>query len=69
MQGTVRKIVSDRGFGFIAAGSGQEYFFHASGVQDGRFDDLREGQSVEFTSEMDTRGRGERAVNVQATGA
>src|SRR2546421_12919117 len=31
-KGTVKKIVSDRGFGFIAAEDGKEYFFHQSGV-------------------------------------
>src|SRR5205823_383369 len=31
-KGTVKKIVSDRGFGFIAADDGKEYFFHQSGV-------------------------------------
>ncbi|HEY5487177.1 MAG TPA: hypothetical protein VIK06_05965, partial [Candidatus Limnocylindrales bacterium] len=26
--GTVKKVVADRGFGFIAAEDGKEYFFH-----------------------------------------
>jgi cold shock CspA family protein len=30
--GTVKKVVADRGFGFITAEDGAEYFFHRSGV-------------------------------------
>ena len=36
-----------------------------SSVQGVPFDELREGQRVEFTTEPDPRGRGERAVNVR----
>lgn len=68
MQGTVKKIVGSRGFGFISSDAGTEYFFHVSAVQDGQFDSLREGETVEFTTEMDPRGRGERAVNVRPLG-
>ncbi len=32
LTGSVKKVVSDRGFGFIAADDGQEYFFHRSGL-------------------------------------
>ena len=28
MSGTIKRLVSDKGFGFIAAGDGNEYFFH-----------------------------------------
>ncbi|MEO8898769.1 MAG: cold shock domain-containing protein, partial [Candidatus Dormibacter sp.] len=30
--GTIKKVQSDRGFGFITAEDGQEYFFHRSGL-------------------------------------
>ena len=43
-QGTIKKLVSDRGFGFIAS-SGEELFFHHSSVQ-GSFESLSEGQAV-----------------------
>jgi len=67
MDGTIKKLMGQRGFGFIDAG-GHEYFFHMSGVQGVHFDDLHEGQQVEFTTENDPRGRGERAVNVRVVG-
>jgi CspA family cold shock protein len=59
--GTVKRI-TDKGFGFIAAGDGSEYFFHRSSCQGVRFDDLREGDRVTFTP---TQGpKGPRAENV-----
>ena len=39
--GTIKKLVSDRGFGFIAAEDGKEYFFHRSGTE-GDFDSLND---------------------------
>ena len=63
-QGTIKKLM-ERGFGFIGTDTGQEYFFHMSSMQGVSFDELREGQRVEFTTEPDPRGRGERAINVR----
>jgi len=39
MTGTIKKV-TDKGFGFISDTKGQEYFFHQSGLQGVRFDDL-----------------------------
>ena len=55
MNGTIKRLVSDKGFGFIAASDGNEYFFHQSACTDARFDDLREGQAV-FVDESLERG-------------
>ncbi len=66
-QGTIKKLVSDRGFGFISAAGG-DVFFHHSVVADNRFEELQEGQSVsyEVATGPDDRGRdkGPRAVSV-----
>ena len=43
--GTIKRLVRDRGFGFIRDDGGQEWFFHRSSVQ-GSFDQLNEGQRV-----------------------
>ena len=64
--GKVKKIVSDRGFGFIAAEDGKEYFFHSSSMQEGAFDTLRGGESVEF--EITQGPKGPRAENVRLVG-
>ena len=47
-QGTIKKLISDKGFGFISD-ENKDLFFHRSSVEDANFEDLREGQSVEFT--------------------
>ena len=45
--GTIKRLVRDRGFGFIRDDGGQEWFFHRSSVQ-GSFESLNEGQRVSF---------------------
>jgi CspA family cold shock protein len=63
--GTIKKVISDRGFGFIAGEDGKEYFFHRDGLaRELDFDTLRGGERVEF--ELQSRPRGPRAVNVKA---
>jgi CspA family cold shock protein len=59
--GTVKKVVSDRGFGFITAADGNEYFFHRSAIEN--FDSLRGGESVAF--EVGTGPKGPRAEQVR----
>ena len=46
-QGTIKKLVADRGFGFIKGDQG-ELFFHHSEVQGVPFEELQEGQKVEY---------------------
>ena len=57
LNGTIKRLVSDKGFGFILASDGNEYFFHNSACSDARFDDLHEGQAVTSTAARDRRGR------------
>jgi CspA family cold shock protein len=65
--GTIKRLVHDKGFGFIASneGGGTEYFFHTSACRDVRFDELREGQSVNF--DVSQGPKGPRAENVRTT--
>jgi len=66
MIGKVKKIVSDRGFGFITAEDGRDYFFHSSGLLDLELDDLSHGDQVSFSVEPDGP-KGPRASNVERT--
>ena len=61
-QGTIKKLVADKGFGFIEGESG-DLFFHHSSVEDSAFDMLQEGQSVEFS--IGDSPKGPRAENVK----
>ena len=65
-QGTIKRLVADRGFGFISA-DGRDVFFHLSSLQDVQFDDLQEGQSVEYELQDDDGGKGPRAATVRLT--
>ncbi len=66
--GVIKKLVSDRGFGFIR-GDQEEVFFHASTVEGVSFEELQEGQTVSFEidSSEDPHGRnkGPRASSVR----
>jgi CspA family cold shock protein len=63
INGTVKRLVSDKGFGFVEADGGQEYFFHQSACMGTSFDQLREGQPVTFESGQGPKGP--RAENVR----
>ena len=60
-QGTIKKL-TDKGFGFIAGEDG-ELFFHNSALNGVSFEELREGQTVEFTEGQGPKGP--RAENVR----
>ena len=63
MQGTIKKVVQDRGFGFILTSDGKEVFFHRNGLQGMNFDGLKGGETVEF--EVEQAEKGPRAINVR----
>ena len=60
-QGTIKKLVMDKGFGFIDGEQG-DLFFHHSSVQGSSIEDLRIGQTV--TYEEGRGPKGPRAENV-----
>ena len=60
-EGTIKRV-TDKGFGFIDAGTGKDLFFHMSNVEGIHFDELQEGQRVSFNSGQGPKGP--RAENV-----
>ncbi len=61
-EGTIKKL-TDKGFGFIDDGTGKDMFFHMSNLEGVHFDDLQEGQRVEYTEGQGPKGP--RAENVR----
>ncbi|MEZ5317778.1 MAG: cold shock domain-containing protein [Vicinamibacterales bacterium] len=55
-KGTLKRLVRDKGFGFVQAEDGTEYFFHQSACRDVRFDELREGQALTFEKGQGPKG-------------
>ena len=63
--GKIKKLVRDRGFGFISDVDGRELFFHQTSLIDAQFDTMKEDQPVEF--EVEKSPKGPRAINVRIT--
>ena len=62
-KGEVKRIIRERGFGFISAEDGREIFFHRNELQNVDFDALMEGDQLEFDV---TKGqKGPAATNVK----
>ena len=65
MTGTVKKLVAERGFGFIAAEDGEEYFFHRSGIDRSMtFENITAGERVSF--DVERSDKGPRAAHVRS---
>ena len=63
--GTIKKVVADRGFGFIKAEDEKEYFFHRGGLDSSiDFDRLVGGERVQF--EVESSPKGPRATQVRS---
>ena len=68
-RGRVQRVYTERGFGFIKCTEGalddigQDFFFHMSGLDDCRIDDLEEGELVRFTPVYVAKGK--RAEHVE----
>ncbi len=55
-EGTIKRL-TEKGFGFIDTGGSKDLFFHMSALQGGvRFDELQEGQRVEYKEGMGPKG-------------
>ncbi|MFA6428227.1 MAG: cold shock domain-containing protein [Candidatus Buchananbacteria bacterium] len=64
MTGTIKTLLTEKGFGFIKAeGQEKDLFFHSNSLVGVQFSELREGDAVSFETEMSPKGMN--AVNVQ----
>ena len=62
MKGTVKRIMYEKNFGFISVEDEEkDIFFHRSGVKED-FNDLRDGEDVEF--DLEDTDRGPQATNI-----
>ncbi len=55
-KGKIKKLVRERGFGFIADDDGREVFFHRSNLVGVEFDSLSGEETVEFEVEQGAKG-------------
>ena len=63
MNGKIKRLASDKGFGFITPdGADKDVFFHSSALVGVSFAELHEGDSVSF--ETEDSDKGPRATNV-----
>lgn len=62
--GKIKKVVRERGFGFISDTDGREVFFHRNGLSGMEFEGIKEGQAVSF--EVENGPKGPSAVNVKS---
>jgi CspA family cold shock protein len=65
--GTVKFYNSQKGFGFIKPDDGgKDVFVHVTAVERAGISSLDEGMRISFEMEPDKRGKGPKAVNLQA---
>jgi CspA family cold shock protein len=66
VNGTIKTLRADKGFGFITDASGKEVFFHHTAIYGEGIDALREGDQVDFDL-AETSPKGPRAQSVRRT--
>jgi CspA family cold shock protein len=67
--GTVKFYNGDKGYGFIAPDDGgKDVFVHVTALEQSGINGLSEGIRISFETEPDKRGKGPKAVNLQAEG-
>jgi CspA family cold shock protein len=62
-KGKIKRLMRERGFGFIAAEDGREIFFHQSELQNISFSDLHEEDQLEF--DVAKGDKGPKAENIK----
>ena len=65
-KGKIKRLMRERGFGFIAAEDGREIFFHQSELQNTSFNSLKEEDELEF--DVAKGDKGPKAENIKKIG-
>lgn len=65
--GTIKKLMKDRGFGFIRTEEGKEIFFHRTECRAIDFTTLEQGHQVDFEEQNDPKGPRARNVRLRQT--
>ena len=63
-KGTIRRLIGDRGYGFIKTEEEQDLFFHRNDLQGVAYESLTLGQEVEFEVERTAKGPNARHVRL-----
>ena len=61
-QGKIKKLIADKGFGFVE-GDREDMFFHHTAVEGTTFEQLKEGQMVQY--EVGRGPKGPRAEQIR----
>lgn len=56
MNGTIKNMHTDKGFGFIRGEDGKDYFMHRSAVKNAKFEELEAGREVRFEDSEGSKG-------------
>jgi CspA family cold shock protein len=62
-KGKIKRLIKDRGFGFISDTDGREVFFHRNNLVGVEFERLDEEQTLEF--DVENSPKGPRAINIK----
>jgi CspA family cold shock protein len=65
--GTVKFYNEQKGYGFITPDDGgKDVFVHVTALEQAGLNHLSEGARISFDTEPDKRGKGPKAINLQA---
>jgi cold shock protein len=56
-KGTIKRLIGDKGYGFIQTEEGKDLFFHQSQLEGVDYSSLKEGQEVEYEAGTGRGGR------------
>ena len=64
--GKVKKVVMEKGFGFITGSDGKDVFFHKNSLVGISFESLNGGEEVQYDVEQTPKGASAKNVSIVA---